>query len=196
MAGDWIKIEHIIHEKPEVLHISQITGIDVFGVVGRLVRVWSWYDAHTTDGCCAFVAHARNKMSTDAQLDALTCCAGFASAMREVGWLTDAGSLPNFDVHNGKTAKRRAKAAISMQKSRCANVARARNKTSTREEKRREYNPPKPPLAGQGGGPPRRPRRMTRLEANLERLRRLGEDEARRMREAEGRDRSTGGGSP
>lgn len=57
-------------------------------------------------------------------------------------------------------------------------------------EKRKDQlkeNPPKPPLAGQGGGLPRKRRRLTKLEANLERMRRLGEAEEREKREAEER---------
>ena len=136
MAGDWIKIDHEIHEKPEVLMIAQETGMDVYGVVGRLVRVWTWFDTHTHNGCA--------NVALDAQLDAWTLCDGFAKAMRKAGWLTELGTLPNFDRHNGKTAKRRVIAAETMRRSRCANVALTAQPEKRREEKRRIQNPPTP----------------------------------------------------
>lgn len=165
MAGDWIKIDHAIHEKPEVLLIAQETGLDVFGVVGRLIRVWTWFDTHTENGCA--------NVALDAQLDAWTLCAGFATAMRKVGWLTALGTLPNFERHNGKTAKRRAIAAETMRRTRCANVAPRAQPEKRREEKKK--NPPTPFAKGVSATPGRRKTRAElkaeKQEAERERIR-------------------------
>lgn len=101
-----------LHECPEVLQIAAATGLDPFGVVGRLHRVWGWFDQNTTDG------NARSV--TFVTLDSFTCSAGFAAAMVEAGWLgttADGLSLPHFDRHNGESAKKRAQTARRVAKS-------------------------------------------------------------------------------
>lgn len=104
MAGDWIKFEVNTPEKQEVLAITANMGWDDPDLaVGKLLRVWRWFDQQTVDG------NARS-VST-ALLDRIAGVTGFAKAMAEVGWLfiTDEGiRLPNFERHNGKTAKDRA----------------------------------------------------------------------------------------
>ena len=103
MAGDWIKVRWNIATDPDVVLIAAATGLDEFGVVGRLHAVWSWADQHSEDGT--------NVRISSAFLDRLTACPGFAEAMRTVGWLTGRdGSItfPAFAVHNGETAKLRA----------------------------------------------------------------------------------------
>lgn len=103
MAGDWIKIRKDLITDPDVVNIATLCGLDEFGVAGRLISVWSWLDTHSVDG--------RRVPIADPFLDRLTGLAGFAAAMRRVGWLTgNAGSLtfPDYEKHNGKTAKNRA----------------------------------------------------------------------------------------
>jgi len=103
MAGDWLKFDKALPDKPEVFAIAADLGLDVDTVVGKLMRVWSWFDSHTVDG------NARNV--TAAQLDRIAGHAGFMSAMARVQWAdVDPGgiSLPNFDRQNGETAKKRA----------------------------------------------------------------------------------------
>lgn len=78
-------------------------GIDQDAITGKLVRLWSWADQTSRDGHAVSV--------TSAFLDRLTICPGFAAALRKVGWLTgEDGNLcfPNFELHNGETAKARA----------------------------------------------------------------------------------------
>lgn len=102
MAGDWIKLEKDTPDKPEVLAIAARLNIDPDAVVGKLIRVWSWFDTHTTDGNALSV--------TFALLDRITSVTGFAEQMALVGWLDQNGSvlsLPNFHHHNGTTAKKR-----------------------------------------------------------------------------------------
>ena len=103
MAGDWIKLQKDTPDKPEVLAISSRLGIDQDAVVGKLVRVWSWFDTHTTDGNAECVTYSL--------LDRLAGVTGFAEQMALVGWLHQNGSMlaiPNFGFHNGETAKKRA----------------------------------------------------------------------------------------
>lgn len=107
MAGDWLKMEASTPDKPEVLAIAARMGWDDPDLaVGKLFRVWRWFDQHTTSGNAAGV--------TFALLDRISGVTGFAEAMESVGWLaiSESGiSLPNFDRHCGKTAKGRAQTA-------------------------------------------------------------------------------------
>jgi len=102
MAGDWIKVQKDTPDKPEVLAIASRMGIDPDAVVGKLIRIWSWFDTHTVDGNALSV--------TFSFLDRLTGVTGFAEQVALVGWLEQNGqtlSLPNFGNHNGETAKKR-----------------------------------------------------------------------------------------
>lgn len=107
MAGDWIKFDVTTPDKPEVVKMAAVLGVDQDAVVGKLLRVWVWADQNsiTSNGGCNGVT------VTSAFLDRLTFCPGFTAAMRSVGWLVGEDgdlSLPNFERHNGKTAKERA----------------------------------------------------------------------------------------
>lgn len=104
----WLKFDVDTPEKPEVLAITAAMGwTDTDLTVGKLLKVWRWFDRHTTDG------NARGV--TPALLNgACGVPAGFIEAMLlpHVGWMTQAQdgtlSLPNFEHHNGATAKQRA----------------------------------------------------------------------------------------
>lgn len=104
MAGEWIKFEASTPEKQEVFSITVAMGWDDPDLtVGKLLKVWRWFDQQTVDGNAPRV--------TAALLDRIIGVTGFAKAMCDVGWLVadDAGvALPNFDRHNGQTAKNRA----------------------------------------------------------------------------------------
>jgi hypothetical protein len=103
MAGDWIKMRHDLEDDPAVVQMASLLGIDEFGIVGRLHAVWSWVDRHSVDGT--------NVRIMSALLDRKAARQGFADAMRTVGWLGGRDgclSFPNYDRHNGETAKRRA----------------------------------------------------------------------------------------
>lgn len=103
MAGDWLKLEVITPDKPELIRMAATLRIDQDAVFGKLFRVWAWADQNSVDGS--------NLIVTEAFLDRLTSRRGFAVAMRAAGWLTgEDGALcfPNFARHNGATAKARA----------------------------------------------------------------------------------------
>lgn len=103
MAGDWIKFELATLDKPEVCQIADAANIDLDAAVGKLLRVWGWFDQQTQDGNAPSVS---KKL-----LDRLVGVNGFCELMKEVGWMIEKGSLislPHFDRHNGQTAKNRA----------------------------------------------------------------------------------------
>jgi len=140
MAGEWLKFESSLPEKPETLAITVAMGWDDPDLtVGKLMRLFRWFDQHTVDGNAASV--------TPALLDRLIGVTGFVQAVANAGWLdvTDIGlSLINFDRHNGTTAKSRAQTAKRVANHR-ANAgggdgcnAASVTPTLAREEKRRE----------------------------------------------------------
>jgi hypothetical protein len=146
MAGDWLKFEAATPDKAETLAITAAMGWDdVDLTVGKLFRVWRWFDQQTTDG------NARSV--TSALLDRIAGAPGFARAMQDAGWLiiSDSGLiLPNFERHNGKTAKARALSAIRTGKSKAKSNGEGNGESVTssvtsalpREEKRREEKKP------------------------------------------------------
>ncbi len=136
MAGDWIKMETDLPDKPEVHYIANALNIDPDAVVGKLHRVWAWFDKHTVDGNAAGV--------TFSLIDRLVFVNGFAEAMSLCGWLEQSGhvlTLPNFGRHNGKTAKTRAltakRVALHKEKTNGNGNAASVNDALPREEKRR-----------------------------------------------------------
>lgn len=145
MAGDWIKVEHTTPDKPEVVKLAGILGIDQDAVVGKLLRLWIWADQQYVSGNAITV--------TNSFLDRLVFCPGFAAGLVKVGWLNGREgllSIPNFDRHNGQSAKNRANTNRRVANSRKAHherVAKTCNTNVTLEplqkplpEKRREDN--------------------------------------------------------
>jgi len=156
MAGDWIKFELTTLDKPEVCQIADLADIDPDAVVGKLMRVWGWFDQQTENGNAPSVS---KKL-----LDRLVGVIGFCEHMKSVAWMIEIDgviSLPHFDRHNGKTAKNRLLTAkrvanhkASNVKSNAANVSGALPK----EEKRREDQNP---LSAREAVDPRMPSEMT-----------------------------------
>jgi hypothetical protein len=141
MAGDWIKMRTDLAEDPAVIAMAAALGdVDEDLIVGKLHRLWAWADSQSRDGHATGVTYV--------WIDRYLRCPGFAQALSSVGWLLledKAVTFPNFDRHNGETAKTRALGAKRKQKQR-SNVTENvpdtsrndRDKTVTREEKRRE----------------------------------------------------------
>jgi hypothetical protein len=153
VAGDWLKMEASTPEKEEVLAITSRLGWDDADLtVGKLFRLWRWFDQHTVNGNAARV--------TPALLDRIVGVTGFCDAVREVGWLQvdDSGiTLPKFDRHNGKSAKSRALTAKRVAKHKAggdegnddgnaASVSGALPREEKREEKK--GSPPSPRKRG------------------------------------------------
>lgn len=156
MAGDWIKFELTTLDKPEVCQIADLADIDPDAVVGKLMRVWGWFDQQTENGNAPSVS---KKL-----LDRLVGVTGFCEHMKSVAWMIESEgviSLPHFDRHNGKTAKNRLLTAKRVAKHKASNAK--GNATSVsgalpKEEKRREDQNP---LSAQESVDPRMPREMT-----------------------------------
>lgn len=156
MAGDWIKFELTTLDKPEVCQIADLADIDPDAVVGKLMRVWGWFDQQTENGNAPSVS---KKL-----LDRLVGVIGFCEHMKSVAWMIEIDgviSLPHFDRHNGKTAKNRLLTAkrvanhkASNAKGNGANVSGALPK----EEKRREDQNP---ISAHEPVDPRMPSEMT-----------------------------------
>jgi hypothetical protein len=155
MAGDWIKFELTTLDKPEVCQIADLADIDPDAVVGKLMRVWGWFDQQTESGNAPSVS---KKL-----LDRLVGVIGFCEHMKSVAWMIELDgviSLPHFDRHNGKTAKNRLLTAkrvanhkASNGKSNAANVSGALPKEDV--EKKKEH------LSAQDPVDPRMPSEMT-----------------------------------
>lgn len=156
MAGDWIKFELTTMDKPEVCQIADLAAIDPDAVVGKLMRVWGWFDQQTEEGNAPSVS---KKL-----LDRLVGVAGFCEHMKSVGWMSEADgliSLPHFERHNGKTAKNRALTARRVANHKSANAegnAGSVKGALPREEKRREDQNP---LSARETVDPRMPSEMT-----------------------------------
>jgi hypothetical protein len=126
MAGYWIKFDTSTPDKPEVWDIASSLEIDPDAVVGKLLRVWAWFDDHTESGNAPSV--------TKTLLDRKVGVSGFCDAMVDAGWMIeDEGviSIPKFDRHNGKTAK-----------SRCLTAKRVANHKKTGTESNAKGNAP------------------------------------------------------
>lgn len=115
MAGDWIKIETCLPDKPEVMRLSHILNIDEMQVVGHLVKFWSWCDQNMSLDCPVVSGTKRG-------LDRVAMRDGFVDAMVTVGWLEVAEDgaiqIPNYENHLSKSAKQRAQDNKKKQKQR------------------------------------------------------------------------------
>lgn len=136
----WIKIETTTPDKPEIIAMAtRLRMKDPDTVTGKLVRLWAWADQNSVDGIGVTV--------TRAFIDRLVFCKGFAKALESEGWLDGpdgAINFPNFERHNGDSAKRRA--------------LETRKKQDQRAGKNRDKSPPDggtnvPQPSGQKGGP-------------------------------------------
>jgi hypothetical protein len=135
MAGDWLKMRHDLGDDPAVIRIAAACRIDEDSVVGKLHRIWSWVDRHTTEG-------QADGLGMD-WVDRTVRCPGFAVEMVRVGWLEETSqglSFPRFDRHCSDTAKARA-----LTKARVKRFRNAASVTEALPEKRREEIPPPPP---------------------------------------------------
>lgn len=103
MAGEWIKMRNDLHTHPKVVRMSSALKADRLRVIGGLHAVWCLFDVHSEDGSLSGY--------TPQAVDELISFAGFSDAMSAVKWLQindDGLALPEFDEHNGQSAKRRA----------------------------------------------------------------------------------------
>lgn len=130
MAGDWMKVELELPDKPEVHYMAGVLNLDPASVVGHLIKVWAWFNKHTEDGNAYGV--------TRLLCDRITGVTNFGEAMVLAGWLEEHDKtlhMPKFDRHTSESAKKRALSAARQSKFRNAEVT---QQALLREEKRRE----------------------------------------------------------
>lgn len=148
MAGDWIKMRADLLTHPKIVRMVSALKADKLRVIGGLHAVWCLFDMHSEDG--------RLDGYTAEILDDHLGWPGFSAAMMKIDWLIDEDgeslSVPRFDEHNGKSAKRRAQETIRKQEARKMSANDADEKR-TREEKRREEKKETPYVASDAGRP-------------------------------------------
>jgi len=152
----WLKIDTCTPDKPEIFAIAAALNISPDEAFGICFRLWRWFDAHTENGNAVSV--------TLALLDRHLGVTGFGHAALAAGWLVECEvdkrpsiCLPNFDRHNGETAKRRALTAKRVAGHKAETNAKGNAKGNARsvsgalpreekirEEKIREVIPPTP----------------------------------------------------
>jgi hypothetical protein len=136
MAGDWIKLEAVTPDKPEIYGVSERLGCSHGDAFLACVRLWIWVDQQSLKGNGIAV--------TKTSLDRIGGLERFSDALIDVGWLNEKNgrvTIPNFDRHNGKTAKDRALTAKRMAVHRSLNgYGSGVTSASPREEKRRDIN--------------------------------------------------------
>lgn len=140
MAGDWIKMRGDLQTHPKVVRILSALNADIcpqsvqklsdkFRVIGGLHAVWSLFDAHSETGeLDGYTAEV---------LDSLVGFPGITAAMALVEWIEirpQSLALPQFETHNGQSAKRRAQDADRKKTVRKMSAFKA-DKKRTREEK-------------------------------------------------------------
>lgn len=102
MSG-WIKMGVNLRNHPKVVRMSSALKADRLRVVGGLWAVWCVFDAHSPDG--------KLDGYTLAAMDEEIGWKGFSKAMAAIAWLietADGLEAPDYDEHNGPSAKRRA----------------------------------------------------------------------------------------
>ena len=142
MAGAWIKVRHDLIDAPEVRRIARAATLDRDQVYGKLIRLWTWFDRHSSNG------HLDAEIEdVDDHVDHV----GFGAALVSVGWL-DAQEggivIPHWDRHFSDSAKVRALGQNRAEKHRNAtSVTPAEDPVTLTPlpEKIREDNPPPPP---------------------------------------------------
>lgn len=139
---------------PKVVRIASALKADRLRVVGGLHAVWCLFDEHSEDG--------RLYGYTPQAIDDLIGWPGFTDQLLSVEWVSwdgdDGLTLPEFDTHNGASAKRRAQEADRKRAERashsddCNPSAIDADKKRTREEKSREEKKETTPKAPKGAG--------------------------------------------
>jgi hypothetical protein len=130
MSGPWIKMTTNLRRHPKVVRMASALKADRLRIVGGLHSAWSVFDEHSEDG--VLVGY------TPDILDEEIGWPGFTAAMIRVCWADFDGEslvLPEFDTHNGASAKRRAQDADRKRTGRSS--ASKADKKRTRGEERR-----------------------------------------------------------
>lgn len=171
MASNWIKVEVITPDKPEIFLISEKLNIDPDMVLGKLIRLWVWADQQIAISNADSVTDSEQmerksnaSVLSKIAIDRIAFMPGFADALIYAGWLIQEGDslfFVNFEKHNGKSSKNRALTNERVNKSRnlkrngndksnAVNVTHSNQKALPEEEEEEEEDkelkdPPIPP---------------------------------------------------
>jgi hypothetical protein len=138
----WVKWDHGLARKPEVLEMARRLNVHRGIVATACMETWEWFDVHTRNGNALGV--------TKTFLDLHVMVDGFAEAMLAVGWLDGSDgvgySIPCFDLHHSKSAKRRALTAdrVAQHRTECnadVTLQALRKAPQIREEKNKQQQP-------------------------------------------------------
>jgi hypothetical protein len=130
MAFDWLKVEKITPDKPEITILSRKLGLSLGDAFLSWFRVYSWADTITRDGRVPY-------MSLEDGDRLSRCCPGTCAALasKEIGWLStkqrrgvEVIQFSNWERHNGKSAKNR---ALESEKKRNQRAKKCPEKTGT-----------------------------------------------------------------
>lgn len=171
MAGDWIHVCKGLSRKREVLAIAAATGRKRSEICGILIEFWSWVDDESADG------NLPGMKLESLPLVIADSDNAFWLEVIAAGWLRQGSNgliVPNFERWLGATAKRRMQDVVRQRRQReepkiqdeakCHAVVtemsrKERDKSVTREEKRREEigdespNPSCPETPNASAGP-------------------------------------------
>jgi hypothetical protein len=109
----WIKMEHATPDKHEITALARLLGVSRGDAFLLIVKWWIWLDLNTRNGKVTLNVTPSVTQMYAQDIDNTMHCPGFAMGLAAVGWLEIAAdgavmSTPNFDRHNGETAKSRA----------------------------------------------------------------------------------------
>jgi len=113
MAGEWIKWVKGLTRRREIVAVAVKLGKDRRFIACLFMEMMEWADGETEDGHIAG--------ATPGFVDDLVTLRGFFDAFEEQGWFraTAQGiTILNWERHNGDSAKRRAKNALSQHRRR------------------------------------------------------------------------------
>jgi hypothetical protein len=148
MSSQWIKVDPSYYPTDgRLLDVSRRCHVKLVTAFGALVAIWGLADSQADE---QGVLHGYTKADIDRYVDV----PGFCEALPKC-WIDLSGEwvkLPNYQVHNGTTAKSRALAAKRQQRHRAvtpkSRVGRDISVTRTRERRRDIATPPFPPKGG------------------------------------------------
>jgi len=112
MAGEWIPYDVCLPQKPEVLELVDVTGLENATVCGRLQAMWGWASLNSSDGTARISIRLLTKVCGGDE--------GFWHAVQDAGWLEiDAENgtieIPGWDIRFSKAAKSRSLATVRHQ---------------------------------------------------------------------------------
>jgi len=143
MAGDWIKWVKGLTKKPEIVLMASTLKKSRREVAAMCMEFWEWCDENISEDTftpngSAFVKLSPLDDDNLAFIDALVGTAKFADSLTAVDWLRCRDGrieLPGFALHNGQTAKTRARNAKNQKSKRQSDEPESPPKKTARRSK-------------------------------------------------------------